>query len=41
MEKFTFNRRIESSPEWTPGVIDEKHVPVTFTFPLVFKLMPR
>ena len=31
-------RAIEASPEWTPGMIDEKPVPVTYTFPVVFML---
>ena len=31
-------RVIKSSPEWTPGMMHGKAVPVTYTFPVVFKL---
>lgn len=31
-------RVISNSPKWEPGRIDGKPVPVTFTFPVVFKL---
>lgn len=31
-------RVVSKSPEWTPGMIDDKPVNVTFQFPLAFKL---
>ena len=31
-------RVVESSPEWTPAMKDGKPVPVTYTFPVIFKL---
>ena len=31
-------RVVSKSPEWTPGMIDDKPVNVTFQFPLIFKL---
>ena len=31
-------RVVSSSPDWTPGEKDGKAVPVTYTFPVIFKL---
>ena len=31
-------RVVSSSPDWTPGEKDGKKVPVTYTFPVIFKL---
>ena len=31
-------RVVSSSPDWTPGEKDGKAVPVTYTFPIIFKL---
>jgi protein TonB len=31
-------RVIEMSPEWTPGKMGGKAVPVTYTFPVIYKL---
>ena len=31
-------RVVSSSPKWEPGIQDDKPVPVSFTFPVVFKL---
>ena len=31
-------RVVESSPDWEPGKVDGKAVPVTYTFPVIFKL---
>jgi protein TonB len=31
-------RAVSSSPDWTPGEKDGKKVPVTYTFPVIFKL---
>ena len=31
-------RVVEMSPEWAPGMIDGKAVPVRFTFPIIFML---
>ena len=31
-------RVVEMSPKWTPGKVDGKAVPVSFTFPVVFKM---
>ena len=31
-------RVVEMSPEWTPGMVDGKAVPVRYTFPIIFML---
>jgi len=31
-------RVVKSSPQWKPGMMDGKAVPVTYIFPVVFKL---
>ncbi|MBR6732684.1 MAG: energy transducer TonB, partial [Bacteroidales bacterium] len=31
-------RVVELSPDWTPGQLNGRNVPVTYTFPVIFRL---